>query len=84
VAVAAYALRTRVGTREWRSTGTLLTKPLACMFAQGVTDHYQVLLDQGAAVPGSPAEARLARLIHDSGEVLTLPRPAPRLRCRSG
>ncbi len=37
---------------------------------QGATDHYQVLLDQGAAVPGSPAEARLTRLIHDSGEVL--------------
>ena len=37
---------------------------------QAVTDHYQVLLNQGAGVPGSLAEARLARLIRDSGEVL--------------
>ena len=58
--VAAHAARTVAG---WHGFDLWLRR------WQGATDHYQVLLDQGAAVPGSPAEARLARLIHDSGEV---------------
>ena len=40
--------------------------------AQAATDHYQVLLDEGAEVPGSPAEARLVQLIRDSGQVRNL------------
>jgi hypothetical protein len=38
-------------------------------WAQAATDHYQVLLDEGAKSPGSPAEARLTQLIRESGQV---------------
>ena len=38
-------------------------------WAQAATDHYQVLLDEGAAVPGSLADARLTQLIRESGQV---------------
>ena len=45
-------------------------EPVAVL-SQAVTDHYQVLLNQGAGEPASPAGATLARLVHDSGQVLT-------------